>query len=56
MNVQPQLSMDNAAFLNWVQGRQERRGFAILPSGAKVRLFLQAENDYNRLPRRGSPA
>jgi hypothetical protein len=28
MNVQPHQQMDNATFLDWVQGREERYGLA----------------------------
>jgi Uma2 family endonuclease len=48
MNVQPQLLMDNAAFLDWVQGRQERyelaRGRVVMMTGGTMRHGLVVGN------------
>jgi Uma2 family endonuclease len=48
MNVQPQLSMDNAAFLDWVQGRQERYelagGRVVMMTGGTMRHGLIVGN------------
>jgi Uma2 family endonuclease len=53
MNVQPKLPMDNATFLDWVQGREERyeleRGRVIMMTGGTVRHGLVAGNLFELL-------
>jgi len=48
MNVQPQLPMDNAAFLDWVQGRQQRYelagGRVVMMTGSPMRHGLVVGN------------
>lgn len=56
MNVQPQLPMDNAAFLDWVQGRQERYelagGRVVMMTGGTMRHGLVVGNLFELLRRR----
>jgi Uma2 family endonuclease len=56
MNVQPQLPMDNAAFLDWVQGRQERYELAggriVMMTGGTMRHGLIVGNLFELLRRR----
>ena len=53
MNVQPQLPMDNAAFLDWVQGRQERYelagGRVVMMTGGTMRHGLVLGNLFELL-------
>jgi len=53
MNVQTQLQMDNAAFLDWVQGRDERyelaEGPVMMMTGTTLRHGLAPR------PRRNTP-
>jgi Uma2 family endonuclease len=53
MNVQPQFSMDNAAFLDWVQGRQERYelagGRVVMMTGGTMRHGLIVGNLFELL-------
>jgi Uma2 family endonuclease len=53
MNLQRQLQMDNAAFLAWVQGREERyeldRGRVIMTTGATMRHGLIVGNVFELL-------
>jgi Uma2 family endonuclease len=53
MNVQPQLQMDNAAFLDWVQGREERYelagGRVLMMTGATRRHGLVVGNLFELL-------
>jgi Uma2 family endonuclease len=53
MNVQPQLEMDNATFLDWVQGREERYelagGRVIMMTGATMRHGLIVGNLFELL-------
>ena len=48
MNVQPQLPMDNATFLDWVQGREERyelaEGRVVMATGATLAHALIVGN------------
>ena len=56
MNVQQQLPMDNAAFLQWVQGRQERYelagGRVMMMTGGTMRHGLVVGNLFELLRRR----
>jgi Uma2 family endonuclease len=53
MNVQPHLQMDNATFLDWVQGREERYelagGRVIMMTGATMRHGLIVGNLFELL-------
>lgn len=53
MNVQPHLQMDNAAFLDWVQGREGRYelagGRVVMMTGATVRHGLVVGNLFELL-------
>ena len=53
MNVQPQLPMDNATFLDWVQGRQERYelagGRVVMMTGGTMRHGLVVGNLFELL-------
>lgn len=53
MNVQPQLPMDNAAFLDWVRGRQERYelagGRVVMMTGGTLRHGLIVGNLFETL-------
>jgi len=53
MNLQPQLQMDNAAFLDWVQGREERYelagGHVVMMTGATMRHGLVVGNLFELL-------
>jgi Uma2 family endonuclease len=53
MNVQPHLEMDNATFLDWVQGREERYelagGRVIMMTGATMRHGLIVGNLFELL-------
>ncbi len=55
MNVQSQLLMDNAAFLDWVQGRQERYelagGRVVMTTGGTMRHGLIVGNLFELLRR-----
>jgi hypothetical protein len=55
MNVQPQLPMDNAAFLDWVQGRLERYelagGRVVMVTGGTMRHDLIVGNLFELLRR-----
>jgi Uma2 family endonuclease len=47
MNVQPQLQMDNATFLDWVQGREERFELA----GGRVIMMTGGTKRHGRIVR-----
>ena len=53
MNVQPQLQMDNATFLDWVQGREERYelagGRVMMMTGGTMRHGLIVGNLFELL-------
>src|SRR5271166_6982096 len=53
MNVQPHLQMDNATFLDWVQGREERYelagGRVMMMTGATMRHGLIVGNLFELL-------
>jgi len=53
MNVQPQLTMDNATFLDWIQGREERyelaEGRVVMMTGATMRHGLIVGNLFELL-------
>jgi Uma2 family endonuclease len=53
MNVQPQLQMDNATFLDWVQGREQRYelagGYVLMMTGGTMRHGLIVGNLFQLL-------
>ncbi len=59
MNVQPQLRMDKAAFLDWVQGREERyeldRGRVVMMTGGSRAHWQTTANIFKALDSRVDP-